>query len=234
MAAKKNTSKRVAAKPVADVQPQERMRITPVAIAWIAGLVLLFVGVILAVKFLAAPVEDLTYNGYPFVRAPCPGTDEECYFAELKINDQAYTIQFYHHPTEVEDVLFEYTALEALRSVREQPNPSVIIGVPDGAPGQIGIAGSQLGRILGERYGILGFAVTAQVIGSGEGLVDCDDARTNTAVIAFKQGPDSISVPSPNCIVIGATDADRSIAVADAFVYRIFGIIRTVRDTPAS
>jgi hypothetical protein len=144
-------------------------------------------------------------------------------------------MMFYYHPTEVEDVLFEYTALEALRNAREKPNPKVIIGLPDGSPGELGIAGSQLGRVLGTRYGILNFEVEAQVVGMGDDKVDCDDARTNTVVVAFKQGDtDAISVPSPNCIIVSATSPDRAIAVADAFVYRILGILRTVRETPTT
>jgi hypothetical protein len=144
-------------------------------------------------------------------------------------------MMFYYHPTEVENVLFEYTALEALRNAREKPNPKVIMGLPDGAPGELGIAGSQLGRVLGTRYGILNFEVEAKVIGIGDDKVDCDDARTNVVVVAFKQGDvDAISVPSPNCIVVSAVSPERAIAVSDAFVYRILGVMRTVRDAPTA
>jgi hypothetical protein len=199
--------------------------------AWIALGVFIVLSIVLF-AFLLRPEKDYTYNNYPFIKAKCPGTDDFCYFAELNIDGEAYTIQFYHHPSEVENVLFEYTALEALRVARTKQNATVIIGVPDGAPGQLAIAGSQLGRVLGKRYGILDFTVVPMVIGAGIDKADCDDARTNTVVIAFQQGiEDAVSVPSPNCIILSSTSPEQTIAVADAFVYRLFGIIRTVRES---
>ena len=198
--------------------------------AWIALGVFVALCVTLAL-FLSRPEVDYTYNNYPFTKATCPGTDTFCYFAELKIDSEQYAIQFYHHPSDVENIIFEYAALESLRDARAQSNATVIIGVPDGAPGQLAIAGSQLGRVLGKRYGILDFTVVQMVIGTGIDKADCDDARKNTVVIAFQQGAENaITSPSPNCIVLTATSPEETIKVADAFVYRIFGIIRTVRE----
>lgn len=227
MVAKK---KRVASSRAPDSVPVKKSS----RFAWIALGVFIALSIVLF-AFLMRPEVDYTYNNYPFIKAKCPGTDEFCYFAELKINDQPYTIQFYHHPTEVESILFEYTALEALRDARTKQNATVIIGVPDGAPGQLAIAGSQLGRVLGKRYGILDFAVVPMVVGAGADKADCDDARTNVVVIAFQQGAeDAVSVSSPNCIALTSTSPDQTIAVADAFVYRLFGIIRTVREAPVT
>ena len=222
----KKSSKQTSApaEPNAPMKPSSRM-------AWIALGVFVVLCVTLTL-FLSRPEVDYTYNNYPFTKAKCPGTDTFCYFAELKIDSEQYAIQFYHHPTEVENIIFEYTALESLRDARTQPNATVIIGVPDGAPGQLAIAGSQLGRVLGKRYGILDFTVVPMVVGTGIDKADCDDARKNTVVIAFQQGAENaITSPSPNCIVLTATSPEETIKVADAFVYRIFGIIRTVRTT---
>lgn len=210
---------------------QSKTKFSLVGAVWLGAFILFALVVLFGVKYFTTPQTDYTYNSYPFIKETCVGTEDDCYFAELQISGEPYTIQFYYHPSEVDDIMLEYTALEALRTTRTQPNPQVIVGVPDGAPGQIGIAGAQLGRVLGQRYGILNFNVTAQIIGVGADRVDCDDARTNTVVIAFRQGDvDGVFMPSPNCIVLSATDVDRSIAVADAFVYRIFGIIRTMRE----
>jgi hypothetical protein len=187
------------------------------------------------VFFLTRPAPDYTYNGYPFTRTACPGTDKICYFAELSINEQAYSIPFYYHPSQVEDVLFEYEALETLRNARARGNVTIIIGVPEGAPGQIGVAGSQLGRVLGKRYGILNFDVVPQVVGVGPEKADCDDGTPTTVVIAFQQGTfDGVFLASPNCIVLTSTSPEASIRVADLFVYRVFGIISTVRTTAPS
>lgn len=195
-------------------------------------LVAAVVGGVLAWYFWPEP--DYTYRAYPFTKDACPGTDKPCYFAILEIEGQPYTIPFEHHPTEVESILFEYAVLDYLRATRSQDNPLVIIGVPENAPASVGVAGAQLSRLLGKRYGVLNMEVVARTIGTGEDQVDCRHATLRQHVILFEQGsPSGVFVKAPNCIAVRAETPEALLPVIDAYSYRLLGIIPTFRPSDA-
>jgi hypothetical protein len=216
----------------------ERPRGSRARRAWtLAGIlaVLIVIGTALILWQAKAP-EDLParYNGIPLVRAACPGGGD-CWYAIVVLGGSQFEIPFFSHPVELEGILFERGAIDLLRRTRAEPQPTVVIGVPDGAPSSVAIAGVQVSRILGDRYGILNMTVLARTVGTGAGQVSCADATASRHILLFQQGPvDAVRVIGPNCVALQATDANRSIAVADAYVYRILGVIPTVVSTPST
>lgn len=178
-----------------------------------------------------APV-DYTYNNYPFEKGTCPGTEKTCYL--LSIRGYSDPLPFENHPSMVEDVLFEYGAMEYLRSTVQQANATAIIGIPDGAPGEVVVAAARLSPFLGTRYGLLGMNVAARLSGDGDGKVDCRYATTRQYVILFEQGEaDGVFVRAPNCVVVQGRDSTSVLRAVDAFSFRIMGIVPTYRPSSA-
>ncbi len=203
----------------------------------VIGVIVALLVIVGSIAWVLQPKSDLTYQTFVFKEGNCPGTEKTCYFASLTINNQPYEIPFEHHPKTVENILFEYPVLEYLRATLKQQEPTAIITIPKNSPASIGISAAQLGRILGDRYGLLNMNVLAREAGTGEDEADCRYATQKQYVIMFEQrAPSGVFLRAPNCIVVQAETNEELGAVVDAYVYRILGIIPTQRgsSTPKS
>jgi hypothetical protein len=190
---------------------------------FVVGSAVILGSVLLYVHF--APKNDYSYHGFPIEKEKCAGTDLTCWFVALKVRDKPYTISFYNHPSAVEDIPVAPAALHSVLAMQQRANHTVTIAVPKNAPGEIGIASVALAQIMGSKYGIMNLNVKGAEYGTD---VDCSDANAQHLIITFHQEPlTAVTQPSPNCIVLGATNATDTIAVADAFAYHILGVIPT-------
>jgi hypothetical protein len=196
-------------------------------LAWVVGfLVVLMIVAFAIIHFSQAQSYD--YNAFHITKAACVGTARECYYVEFSIRDQPYTISFYNHPKDVENIPVMPSALQTVLAGQRIANHTVYIAVPENAPGQVGIAGVALARVLGTRYGIVNLNVKGATFGTKEGQVTCSSANQRTIVVSLQQEPlDGVALVSPNCVVIGATDAERIVATSEAFTYHILGVIPT-------
>jgi hypothetical protein len=189
--------------------------------------------IVLAI-FLFSPKPDYSYKGFPFEKGACPGTEKLCWYANLEINDKPYLISFFYHPSEVDGISVAWDTIR-LPAYANVANHTVYITVPNNVPGSIGIAAIQLGRILGTRNGIFNMNVKAAVWGTDPGEITCANASKNTIVINFEQASkNEVYIKAANCIGIAATSDERAVAVADAFSYRLLGIIPTYKPLNAT
>lgn len=171
--------------------------------------------------------QDDTYNSFSFSKSSCTASKQDCWYTALEIRNVPYTVTFYYHPRDVENISVARDTLKVPLLVNVT-NHTLYVVVPEEAPGSIGIAAVELSRILGKRYGIFDLNVKGAVYGTTEGQVSCADANNRTVVLLFEQAPvDSVFIRNRNCIVLAAVDADRAVAVADAYAYRLLGIIPT-------
>jgi hypothetical protein len=204
----------------------------------LSGTTWLVIGLVAAMLIALAvvlftPKEDYTYNAFPITKAACEGTDVDCYYVEFAIRGAPYTISFYNHPSEVEDIIVTPNALRVLLNMQDVRNHTVYIAVPTDAPAEFGIAGVALARILGTRYGIMNLNVKGAVLGNGPGEVSCSDASGRVLVIAMQEAAvDAVSVPQANCILLSATTPQMGVAVSEALTYRVLGVIPTFGRAP--
>lgn len=176
---------------------------------------------IIALILLGTKHPDTSYNGFTFSKDACPGSTKECWFGEFYIKNNPYVVSFYNHPSEVDDI---YVEPDTLRMPSySNTNHTLYLTVPKNAPGNIAIAAIELGRLLGTANNVFNLNVKA----ASDSEITCANASKNVIVLKIEQKPvDAVTITSPNCISIGATSDERSIAVADAFAYQLLGVIQ--------
>jgi hypothetical protein len=107
--------------------------------------------------------------------------------------------------------------------------------VPKNSPGSIGVAATEVSRILGQRYDLFNFPVKAGFAGNSAEEVSCVNASAEQLVIVFKeQDLNAVTLSAPNCITVGAMSADDAIAVADAFMYHVLRIMPKEQNATSS
>jgi hypothetical protein len=182
--------------------------------------------VALIVLFVAMHSGPEDYNGFPVTSSACPGVDRTCAFVSFQIRDTPYTIPFYNHPREVEALAVAPEAVSALVKMSRIENGTVVIAFPKDAPGEIGVAGAQLGRIIGDRYGIMNLNVVPTPVENRAQA--CSYARPQQLITYFEAGPlDAVILVGPNCVVISAVDGKGATRAAEAYTYHVLGVIPT-------
>jgi len=173
------------------------------------------------------PKNDYNYNGYVIQKGTCPGSTVLCWFAEFNVRGQPYVMTFYYHPSQVDNITVVPDTLKVTQ-LATVANSTLYITVPNNVPGKVGVAAIEITRVLGKRYNLVNLNVKTAVYGTGPDQISCGNASGNTVVMSFEQGTiDAVFVRSTNCIVVSATDAERAVAVADAYAYRLIGVIYT-------
>jgi hypothetical protein len=200
-------------------------KISPIVWACIAGTIVL-AAVIATVVLYEPPNYD--YRGYPIREGTCEATDKTCWYVTFTIRDNPYEISFYNHPGDVDSIPVTANAMNAILRMQRVPNSTVYIALPDNAPGSIGIAAVQLGRILGNRYDIMNLNVKGAIYGRD---VTCTNLTAQTLVITIQQGTTTaVSEPAPNCVLISAVNADNATSASEALSYRLLGVIPTYKN----
>ncbi len=185
------------------------------------------VGLLVLVARNNAPADAEKYNGFPIQRGMCPGTTRECVLLSFEIRGNPYQIPFYNHPQDIESLPVAPAAVRSIIAMQKVENQSVLIVIPPNAPGDIGVAGVQLGRILGDRYGIMNLNVRAT---SAANLASaCTQANATTLVVWFESDKlNAVHEAQKNCIAISAIDGPGAVAGSEALTYRILGVIPTL------
>ena len=194
---------------------------------FIIGVAAALVAVVLVVWLVPKPSYD--YHGYAIQKGKCPGSNVTCWFVNFDERGQPYLMTFYYHPSQVENITVVPDALR-VTELANLANSTLYITVPNNVPGEVGVAAIELTRVLGTRYNIANLNVKTAVYGTGPDQISCDNATGKTVIVSFEQGPDAVYIQSVNCIIVSASDAQRAVAVADAYTYRILGIIYTPRN----
>jgi hypothetical protein len=216
------------------VSPRTKSKFKVRPVVWfIIGFVVVAALLLAVLRF--TPATNYDYNGYPIVKSVCPSTQRDCYFVQLRLRDNDYTISFYEHPSDVDNIPISPASVLSVYQFQAVRKGTVYIALPEQAPGAIGLAGTELSRILGTRFDIFNFEVKAALIGDDQNKVSCRNATATQLIIMFRQQENnSVSLIAPNCVAIGATDVESSISVADAYAYHLLKVIPTSFNTTKS
>lgn len=168
------------------------------------------------------------YNGFVFVRT-------EQFWETLvskRVIDQSGNIV---SRPDTEFQLSLYYDPRSLEHIPVQMNPADILGrsllVLSYDPlldSNTAIAGVEVGKVLGDRYGIINIPVQQAVFAEYEGsfpVFSCDNATSSIGVIEFRVGESPSVTQDGDCIVLEATTTRELIAVADRFVLSLLGVM---------
>jgi len=186
----------------------------------------LLVGYIWFKSHTAAKERELNrYNGFDFAQA-----EGGLWVTEIQVGKQPYTVPFYHHPRDLEDVLFDRNALVPLQSAPRE----VFISLEPDAGSQVVIAGVEISRITGNKYNFYNLNTKGALtrLPTDEPLdlpvINCYNATPDRVVIQFVPAKQNVIVRSeknPSCILLNYQNATESIRVADKFAYMLLKIV---------
>lgn len=191
--------------------------------------VIILLGLIYVPQYLkSSKLESDQYNHFSFVQ-------DENGFWNTVVNkgDQPYTIPFYYHPRDLEDIILEENLRDKFFNIRDVGGSIFITLDPDADSNKIVIAGVEIAKITGERYGLLDVPTKSAFTKVPEGgstntataVVTCDQADEDTMVIWLVVSGKNLVSSVGNCVVVEAKDYNETVRVADRLVYHLMGIM---------
>ncbi len=168
------------------------------------------------------------YNYYKFNRG-----EDNLWYLDLSINNKPYLIPFYHTPFQIEDIYIDNNTMPALMQFKNRETPKVMyISIDPLAPSKIAVAAFEIKRLLGTNYDIFNFEVYYGIHYLHEAnytdfpVATCNDARPDRIIMVINvTGENSIRTEN-NCININSRSINESVRVADAFAFRLLGIVQ--------
>lgn len=200
---------------------------------------IIFTGIIL-ITFLAlvfvppfikkANLEKDKYNGFSFVKG-----EDGAWYTVVQKGNQPYQIPFYYHPSELEDIPVDASIRDKFFSLRDNNGSIYITMDPDGKNNTIVIAGVEIAKITGTRYGLLSVDTHSAFIkkpdnntaDTGTPIVTCSDANNKTMVIWITLSQKNIAYSHGNCVILEAASYKDMVRVADRLMYNLLGIMLT-------
>lgn len=178
-------------------------------------------GAILIPPWLADRAEQDIYNNFVFTRSG------PFWRTEVQIGNQPYSIEFRHHPRDVDNISLDPEAIGLLLS---KPDVVIITLDPE-ADNRLVIAGVEISKLTGTRNAILNIstrsALTRPPAEDAEAfVVTCDQASENVSVIWLREGERTRVAQERNCILIEGASPTDVIRAADRLAYGLLGIIR--------
>ncbi|NQU98333.1 hypothetical protein HQ533_02610 [Candidatus Woesearchaeota archaeon] len=183
-------------------------------------IVVLFAGVLYVGKFFSEKNEtENNYNGFEFYYEET----SKLWFTQIQLGRTPYTIPFYHHPKDLEDIVVEENVEDII--LKKIP-ANIIIAVPGDSSAQIALAGIEISKITGERFQVFNIPTTSAVNEEVEGLplATCANANERTVIISFERSNKNLITSKGRCIILEFKEED-PIRVADAFTYSLIKIM---------
>lgn len=145
------------------------------------------------------------------------------------MNNQPYTIPFYYLPEEVEHINVSEGAINPILDIDKEKGV-LAISINYNTPGFMGVAGTQISRITGSRYGILniptkGTHFSTPIVDDGNPVINCSHANKDLVVIHLRVGEENSIIRDGYCITFTAIDKDGAFQTADRFVYELLKIM---------
>jgi len=179
------------------------------------------------------------YHGFDFTAVP--RGDTTFWVTQLDVKGQLYNIPFYYHPRDTERVILQKGVLKRFLDPAQKP-PLITITVPRDGGSHPVVAGVEISRLTGFKYGLLDIETRSALqeparAGLETPVVTCADASANMTVLSFDPGSQDLIVQdkkNPYCIHLfyeNVTDdnsqnaSDDSIRVADRFAYGLLQIM---------
>jgi hypothetical protein len=164
------------------------------------------------------------YNNYTFLKF-----EDNKWYTNIMIRNYPYTIPFYYNPNELEGILIDNNAVSKVRDFRMNHSSAYIALDPNESSIQV-IAGVEIARILGNKYNIFNFDLKTSFtkdpgIYSDYPIITCDNASNDVMVFLMLVGKENKVYSEDNCIIIESLNITETIRVADAFSYKLLGIM---------
>ncbi|GIU69930.1 MAG: hypothetical protein KatS3mg002_1166 [Candidatus Woesearchaeota archaeon] len=171
--------------------------------------------------------KKVIYNYYIFNKR-----EDNIWYLDLSIKNKPYIIPFYYTPFDVENISIDNNTIPTLALFNKRKNPKIMyISIDPNGHSKIAVAAFEIKRLLGTDYDIFNFDVrygTHYFYESNSTqypVATCENARPDRIIIIINvTGENSITTKN-NCIILNAYDYNETVRVADAFSYRILGII---------
>lgn len=180
----------------------------------ILGLIILF----FSIRYLYHPEtndDSYIYNGFKFTKV------SNLWFTEVQINNKLFRISMRYSPRELEHISVEPGIYKKVVSSKK-----IYFTVPGNLSSVAVLAITELGRVVGTRYGILNIPSQSALTEGNETLVKtCKDAVNDTGVILFKTGNTTAVYSDKNCIIVQGVEEWDIVKAADRVTFGLLGIM---------
>jgi hypothetical protein len=191
------------------------------------------VGILLGLIFIPNAIkknqlENDKYNNFEFVKQ-----SDNFWYTVVNKGNQPYSVPFYYHPRELEDIVVEDRIRAKFFETKENNGEIYITLDPDGTDNKIVVAGVEIARITGERFGLLNVPTHSAFIKTPSNIkVDmqvpiktCNDANNKTMIIWLTVSNKNLVSSDGNCIRVEAVSYNDTVRVADRLMYNLLGIM---------
>lgn len=189
-------------------------------IFWI-GFTIIILGVGSLILFWPSP-EDTSYNGFEFSQGP-----DGFYYVEINTAVGDQVVPFYHHPSELEDIPFNQSALTALAIVQNnQGNVKIALDTRFSNDSYVVVAGVEVSKITGKVFYMPTTSAFTEPIANITKYYTCDNASPTSYVVLFNQSDENRIDSIGYCTVLQATTARESVKLANLLVYKALGVMK--------
>jgi len=182
----------------------------------IIGLLVLF----FSIKYLYHPEivkESYVYNGFKFTKI------SNLWLTEVQIGNTFFRITTRYSPKEVEHVIFEPDVCRKIINSNQ-----IYFTVPGNLSSVAVLAITEVGRIVGTRYGILNIPSKSALTWANDNktlVKTCKDAVNGTGVILFRRGNSTAVYSDKDCIIVQGEDDWDIVKAADRLTFSLLRIM---------
>ncbi len=185
-------------------------------IIMIVGLLVLF----FSIKYFyhpTPPEESYVYNGFKFTKV------SSLWLTEVQVDNMIFRITTRYSPNELEHITVEPGVYKKIVGSKK-----IYFTLANNLSSVAVLGVTELGRIVGTRYGLFNIPSQAALTGSndqGTPVKTCKDAVNGTGVIWFKLGNNTLAYSDGNCVIIQGADEWGIVKTADRVTFGLLGIM---------
>ena len=192
-------------------------------------MIIVFLGIVFIPKLIQKQkLDKYTYNNFQFIER-----DDGFWYTLVQKADQPYWIPFYYHPTELEDIPVEPGLRSKFFEIADNQGKIFITLDPDSESNKVVIAGVEISRITGGKYGLLNVPTSSAFIKppttstteTGTPIVRCEHSNNQTMVIWIALSELNLAYSQNYCVILEAKTYEDMIRVADRTMYHLLGIM---------
>jgi len=213
---KKDINKSLGSEEIHEGSDKSSIKNIMLILIMIIGLLILF----FSIKYFYHPTpaeESYVYNGFKFTKV------SSLWLTEIQLDNTLFRITTRYSPNELEHINVEPGIYEKIVGSK-----GIYFTVSGNLSSVSVLAITELGRIIGTRYGLLNIPSQAALTESddNETLVKtCKDAVNGTGVIWFKLGNTTAAYSDQNCVIIQGTEEWDIVKAADRVTFGLLGVM---------
>ncbi len=187
-----------------------------VVVIMIIGLLILF----FSIRYLYHPKiaeESYVYNGFKFTKI------SNLWLTEVQIGNTLFRITTRYSPREVEHISLEPGVITKIIN-----SDKIYFTVPGNLSSVAVLGITEVGRIVGTRYGILNIpsqSALTEAIGNETLVKTCDDAVNGTGVMLFTTGNSTAVYSEKDCVIVQGEDEWGIVKAADRLAFSLLRIM---------